>query len=146
MKHTLNTIFKNTALVAEPKESLGARILAAIAHELEHRMRREQRAAYTGMVFSAIIAAIVGLGYGGDLLRSDFWSLMSLAFSDAGVVAGYWDSFLYSLLETFPTMAVAAFMLPVFVFLISLGVYSRFRQDADRRSRYSSTGHLASVT
>ncbi len=143
--NTLNTIFKHIAPSVLPAPGLAERILAAIASELDRRVRRERRAAYAGMALSAAVASAAGAGYGGELAQSDFWSIVSLAFSDASALAGYWDSFLYSLIETFPAAAVAAFVLPVFVFLISLGMYSRFRQDADRQSRYPGVGHHASA-
>jgi hypothetical protein len=144
--NTLKTIFKRITPSAEPGPGLAERILAAIALELDRRIRRERRAAYAGMALSAAVASAAGAGYGGELIRSDFWSIVSLVFSDAAAMAGYWDSFFYSLLETFPATAIAAFMLPVFVFLVSLGMYSKFRQDADRRSRYADAGHLVSAT
>jgi hypothetical protein len=145
MPGSLNTIFKRIAPPIEPAASLKDRILAAIALEFDRRVRRERRAASIGMALSAIVASVAGAGYGGELIRSDFWSIISLIFSDASSLVGYWDSFLYSLLETFPAAAAAAFVLPVFVFLVSLGMYSRFRQDADRRSRYAGIGHHAST-
>lgn len=133
MNESLNHIFKHTALVAEPGPGLGSRILAAIAREFDRRVERERRAAYIGMALSAAVASVAGAGYGGELVRSDFWSIVSLVFSDASSIASYWDSFIYSLAETFPAAAVAAFVLPVFVFLVSLGMYSKFRRDADMR-------------
>lgn len=142
---TLNDMFKRIAPVAVPGNGLKDRILAAIALELDRRLKRERSTAYAGMVLSAAVAAAAGFGYGTDIIRSDFWSIVSLAFSDASALAEYWDSFLYSLLETFPAAAAAAFVLPAFVFLVSLGMYSRFRRDADRQSRYLGIGHHASA-
>jgi hypothetical protein len=141
---TLRTLFHQIPS-QEASYGLKGRILAAIATELEKRVKLERRAAYTGMLFSVAIASIASFGYGSEFIQSDFWSLTSLVLSDTSVLTGYWSSVAYSLLETFPVGAAIAFVLPVFLFLISLGTYSRFQQDANRYSRYR-IGNGTSVT
>ncbi len=128
---TLHSIFKDIAVLEAPKRDLCERILAEIAVRREQRFVRERRVASFGMFLSTVLAAVVGAGYGGEIIRSDFWSLSSLLFSDFPALAASWKSFLFSLLETFPASALAAALFPIFIFLVSLGIYSK--ADAGRR-------------
>jgi len=76
-----------------------------------------------GFVFSALAAVWVGATFGSEILQSEFWKLISLAFSDLETVAGDWKDYLYSLLETFPAIYAAAIAAPIFTLLLSINGY-----------------------
>lgn len=122
---TLHSLFKNIDYSALPAQDLSGKIFSALATERFLLATRERRLASLGMLFSTLMASLVGIGYGRTLFQSDFWSLSALLFSDMATVLTSWDSFLWSLMETLPTETLALFMLPLFLFLISFGVYSK---------------------
>lgn len=51
--------------------------------------------------------------------------MLSLAFTDAGVVFSNWDNFFYSVMETLPVLALAAILLPIMIMLASASSYSK---------------------
>jgi len=55
-----------------------------------------------------------------ELSESGFLQFLSLAFSDFGIIAIYWQNFVMSLLETIPAMSFAILLVIIFVFLYSL--------------------------
>lgn len=128
---SLDSLFKNIQ-AAEPDKALETRILRAIMLERDARARRRLFAARAGLAgsFTAFVSA--GFAYGEALLESDFWNLLPLLFSDVTIIAQHWSSFLFSLLETFPAFALAAFLVPIFILLISL----RFSVPGTNGHRY----------
>lgn len=117
---------------SNPPEGLEALILKKIELEKEKQVRRKLFLSYFGLAGSlaAIMYAIVV--FGSELLKSEFWSMVSLIFSDAFIVAGNWQGYTYSLLETFPVMHLIAILIPVFGLLWFFGFYLSLKN----KSRY----------
>ncbi|MCX6785063.1 MAG: hypothetical protein NTV81_04005 [Candidatus Komeilibacteria bacterium] len=52
--------------------------------------------------------------------ESGFSQFLSLIFSDAGVLAAYWENLAFSLLESLPIASILTLLTVVFIFFISL--------------------------
>lgn len=116
MTQKLSHIFKEMSEINPPQE-LGNLILQKISLEKNRRIRRNLFVSYTGLIISSIAIFPAILKFGVAFFRSEFWSILSLAFSDFMIVAGSWKSFLYSLGETLPIMYVVAMLIPIFAAL-----------------------------
>jgi len=125
MESSINKLFKNLK-DAEPRDLLSKRILSAVARERRARTRQKLMLSYSGMAVSLVALAYAIPVFGNTLVKSDFWSVVSLAYSDAGILWGHWNSFLYSLLETFPVIDVIALLIPVFTLCLSLAAFAKF--------------------
>lgn len=133
MKHTIHSIFQALP-IPDISIALKDRILHAIVEEQSMRAQRERAWLLVGFLASAgFLVGAVGW-YGSALVRSDFWSIVSLLFSDADVVLAYSGHFLYSLLETFPVIPVIAFLIPTLVLLLLGQEYVKFRGSFKRLS------------
>lgn len=89
--------------------------------------KAERRRAISGVVgfgilaLSAIIAFIPSWReLQTELIQSGFTQFISLLFTDFGSVAAYWKEFSFSLLESLPTLGLAAVFASAFAFLFSL--------------------------
>ncbi len=71
--------------------------------------------------FLAILAVLPTLGE--YLIKSDFWSLISLAFSDLAIVTQNWKEFGFSLMENFPALPLAFILVPICTLMFSVGSY-----------------------
>jgi hypothetical protein len=73
----------------------------------------------------ASLAASIGtiLIFGKTILQSEFWSMVSLVFSDWQIVVINFYDFAYSLLETLPVLAIAIILVPLFTLFLSADVY-----------------------
>jgi len=123
MDKKLSQIFKNIKELELPK-NLESLILQKIEIKNRRKMRMELIFSHIGIFGSVLAIIYVGFIFGGSFLKSEFWSISSLAFSDAMVVVSNWKDFLYSLLETFPFMHVVAMLIPIFTMLWSLSFYA----------------------
>ncbi|MDZ4385572.1 MAG: hypothetical protein U0944_04110, partial [Candidatus Moranbacteria bacterium] len=116
----------------EPTQGLESRIFQAVAMEEYRAVRRKLLVSRLGLgVSMAVFLAAVSV-FGNAILQSEFWNLVSLVFSDMWVVAQNWNEFAYSLMETFPTVSVAAILAPVMILLFSFSVYL----EANHKHKY----------
>ena len=122
MEQRLKKAFKNISEV-NPRPNLERIILRKIELAKKRQLRYKLILTYAGLIGSVAAAIYAGLTYGGSFLQSDFWNLVSLAFSDISTVAQHWQAFLMSLLETFPVMSAIAILVPIVILLLSLGMY-----------------------
>lgn len=120
---TLKSFFQDMEVVT-PKEGLEKEIFQAVLAVRDRRLKQRLQVASLGIAFSLGTLLYAGFALGKTLLESDFWSIVALIFSDVTVAAQYWNDFLFSLLETFPTLSVVAVLLPVFIFLLFLDMYA----------------------
>lgn len=128
MNSKLSKIFKEMSQV-EPKKGLEGSILQKIDFERGRQIKKKLVFSYFGFTFS-FSAGICALAYfGSSFLKSEFWSILSLAFSDFMIVAGSWREYLYSLGETFPIMSVVAILVPIFGFLLSANLYFSLKRN-----------------
>jgi len=107
----------------DPPMSLCGFIFARIKKEKTRKAKRQLVFSYFGFAGSLILAAYVGTNFGQAFLQSEFWTMLSLVFSDLTIVVKNWNGFSYSLLETFPIMYTTALLLPVFLLLLSANFY-----------------------
>jgi hypothetical protein len=128
MSEDLKNLFKNIKELS-PKEELKLRILKAINAQEKKSLRSKLMFTYAGFTSSLILLLYAVFSFGQAFLKSEFWSLLSLLLSDAGTVMKYGGDFLFSLLETFPVMLAVMFLVPIFVFFISLSSYFRLHNS-----------------
>lgn len=141
--NTMNTHQKifQSVVYAEPSSGLEERILLAI-EEADHLARRKKLLwSQMGLVFSSVAAVLAVIFYGQEFFASSFWSMVSLAFSDAQVVALYWSEFSLSLIETFPLQAVMFMIVPSFALLLFLNMY--FSIPREHHFHYNNRTHFA---
>ena len=117
----------------DPPISLCGLIFARIGKEKARKAKRQLAFSYAGFALSATLATYVGINFGQAFWQSEFWTMLSLIFSDVTIVARNWDRFFYSLLETFPIMHAIAMLLPIFILLISANFYANNRFSLIRK-------------
>ncbi|MDO8240486.1 MAG: hypothetical protein Q7T51_00670 [Candidatus Moranbacteria bacterium] len=122
MNRNLHTIFANLPEVG-PDSKLSGRIFQAVEAEKDRVIRKKLLISRLGLGTSMAVFSMAVFAFGQEILQSEFWSMVSLAFSDMMVVAQNWQDFTASLLETFPTVSVVAILAPVMMLLFSFSVY-----------------------
>lgn len=120
--YMLHSFFKDREEVL-PHAGLEKKILQAVLAVKNQEMKRRLMVSYAGIVASLGVFFYTSLTFGKTFLESDFWSIVSLLFSDLTVAVSYSNDFLLSLLETFPAFSVAAVLFPIFIFFIFLNMY-----------------------
>ena len=122
MNISLKNLFSEVAY-EQPASDLQERILLVIEQEADLISRKRIIWARLGLLFSGVSLVVAAFVYGHDFFTSNFWSMITLVFSDARVVASYWSEFLFSLLEMFPIKAVVFLLAPSFATLLFLDMY-----------------------
>lgn len=135
MSEKLSQLFKDTQDL-EPAAGLEAFILSKIEVLAARQARRNLIFSYAGLFGSigAIFYAVAVFGSG--IIESEFFNLVSLAFSDLGVVLANRKDFAYSLLETFPVVYAAIIIIPIFTLLMSFNIYLN---NHNHNKHYSNT-------
>lgn len=121
MKQTLHQAFQ-CIKEQNPPLYLESVILQKIELEKNKQMKRKLILSYAGFIFSLSALLYIGIYSGSSFLKSDFWNLLSLFFSDVTVVGQHWKDFIFSLLENFPFMHAIAILIPIFTLLMSLNL------------------------
>lgn len=123
----------------DPPARLAVFVLARIEREKLRRIKQNLILSYVGFVSSAIMAVYALVAFGHSFIQSEFWSMLSLAFSDITVVAQNRNEFGLSLMETFPIMHVFIILVPLLILLVSANAYlsNRFSYK-HRRLAYQS--------
>lgn len=119
----LHNLFKNIQEI-NPTQRLEVLILKKIEITKQKQIQQRVISAYVYMFGSVMLLIYSGIVFGKEILQSDFWSVASLFFSDLSVVLSNWQTFAYSLLETFPIVGVISISIPIFILLWSLALYS----------------------
>ena len=117
----LEKIFNNIQDLS-PASKLGALVLQRIARETEKQIKRKLIYSYFEIIGSTLLFIYSASVFGQEILRSEFWSVASLFFSDMGTVLVNWQDFAYSLMESFPIFSTVAILAPVIILLYLLGV------------------------
>jgi|GEM_PF-1074982 len=135
----LSRILKQISQV--PTDSLRSKILARIELEREERDAWKARFALIGIVFSGSLLLIALLSAGASLLQSEFWTILSLLFSDMSIITASFQDFVYSLIETLPILPIISLLLPLFLLTISLSFWSTHSRKENtktfRSARYA---------
>jgi hypothetical protein len=135
MNHKLNQLFKNIKDL-EPSYGLEVFILAKTEAMASKQAKRKLILSYFGILGSALAAFYLVLIFGEGIAKSEFFSLMSLAFSDLSIVLINWKDFAYSLLETFPVIYTAIIIAPIFTLFLSI---SSYLNNHNHNKHYSAT-------
>jgi hypothetical protein len=134
MNAKLSQVFKHISQI-EPSLELKGLILRRLKRERSRLTSRKLAFVYSGLAASVAAFFYAFAIFGSAILRSDFWNLLSLIFSDAGVVVSHWNDFLLSLLENLPVLNIMAILIPVFAMLILLNLYSKYSK-LNNQSRF----------
>lgn len=124
----LNQAFSSIKSIEPPAKLEGA-ILCEIKKLQTRKMRQKLILSEIGLIGSILAVFYTLFAFGTALLRSEFWSMVSLAFTDAGIILSHWQDFLYSAMETFPVLTLAAILLPIFALLMSASSYLKLSDD-----------------
>ena len=135
MSKKIHQLFKNISEM-NPPEKLSDSILSKI-EKIKKRIFWTKIAFSTfGAFVSAGVAVYFLIIFKESILFSEFWSILSLAFSDASIVAIHYQEFLFSLLETLPAMAFAIILIPIFTLLLSIYFISEIYNNKFNQSKY----------
>lgn len=123
---TLRTLFKDIDAPRQ-REALLGEIFITIESLKNSQLKRRAQISYVGLLFSGVSIVYAGFVYGGAFVGSEFWSVLSLFFSDVSIVANYWNEFSLLLLETIPIIPILLLLIPTFTFLLFLSMYYKTR-------------------
>ena len=107
---------------------------AGLFEKIMHRIREEQQlltikrrlAVFSvSLIVSASAFIPVLKMVQKELYESGFLQFLSLAFSDFGIIATYWQNFTMSLLETIPAISLTILLITILIFLESLKFLAR---------------------
>ncbi|MBP9727880.1 MAG: hypothetical protein KBD27_00720 [Candidatus Moranbacteria bacterium] len=130
----------------EPSQLLRASILTKIGL-LQSRKERHQKWFSLGMLSLSILLFSLGVyQYGQTLLQSDFLRLLSLLFSDLGVLIGSFQYFSYSLLETLPIVPLLVLLVPVVFFFWSMSLFLALSEKRGQPLFSGGSGAVGSIT
>jgi hypothetical protein len=129
----ISKIFKEMKQV-EPKRELESLILQKIGLEREKQAKRKLFLSYAGITSSAFATFFMAVALWDSFFQSEFWSMLSLIFSDLMIVAENWKTYSYSLAETFPVFDIVAILIPIFGLLAFLNLLMSIknRRHADK--------------
>lgn len=122
MSQKLFRAFKDIKEI-EPSSELADLVLAEIGLLREKQTKRKLVLSYFSLAGSLGAFVLAVFEYGGAFLQSEFWSLLKLLSTDAGIALENWNDFSFSLLETFPTVSVIIILIPIFALLLSVSAY-----------------------
>ncbi|RJQ31849.1 MAG: hypothetical protein C4562_05260 [Actinobacteria bacterium] len=126
MREKIGQAFKNLSEL-EPNPQLKNVILNSIQLEKAKQVRRKLVLVYLGMAGSVSAVVLAWSAYGNALVKSDFFNMLSLIFSDISVVLEHWQEFVLSLFETFPVFNIISMLLPLAVLFWCLSFYFDLR-------------------
>jgi hypothetical protein len=135
MSNKLKKFISGSSRLEVPAD-LKERILSEIRSLSERQLRMRIRLAYAGIFLSLIMAFSSIFNASRGFIKSDFWQVLSLLFTDLSVIARNWQEFLFSLEETFPLGLVLMVLIPVFTLLISLVYYFDNSQHNNVKNRH----------
>jgi hypothetical protein len=112
----------------EPPKHLKMAVFARLEREKQKQIMRRKMALLGGFFVAGAGLLVAGAFFIKEIMVSDFWSIFSLSFTDAGTLLAYWQEFALSLLETFPAESFAYLLAPVFVLLVLAKEYGERQQ------------------
>lgn len=122
MQKKIRQLFGQISEIDPPKD-LADFVFSRIEKEKVRIAKRQLILSYFGFASSIILAIYVGITFGQTFLQAEFWTMLSLVFSDLAIVWSNLDIFALSLLETFPVVHAILFLAPIFLMLISISTY-----------------------
>ena len=132
LAHIIKTVAAPT-----PQAGFEERIFLALEKTQVKELRMKLAFIWSGlMVSGGVLAGSIYL-WKDAVLESPFWSLVSLVFSDAGVVWAHASEFTFSLLETLPVMPLMAIFAGLAAFNLFLGLLGSFRASHRQTGLFS---------
>lgn len=113
--------------IIEPPMHLKAAVFGRIERVKEKRLKARILLLDMGLGGSFLASFWAIITFGDAFLQSEFWSIVSLIFSDFVVVAGSWKEYLFSLGETLPIMNIFAIGIPIFGMLMFFNLLLFFK-------------------
>lgn len=135
MKPSLSSLFQSLPETDLPS-GLSGRIFFEIARIRGGEVRRAILFARLSIVISGTVTFIAFLYAGSTILGSDFARLFWLVISDTLILTAYgWELFWF-FLETLPAVPFVLLLVPLFFFLLSLGMYATAFKEYQRFSKF----------
>lgn len=116
MGKEIKKLFKQ--IVEAPSEILAERIMQAIEAEKAKKFRQKLFLVRLAFLLSFLLMVYFVFHLGSIIVKSEFWTLFSLIFSDGKILAEYWNEYLFSLLETFPAIQLVFLLVPMYLLLV----------------------------
>lgn len=114
-----NDLFRHLDQV-EPSPQLYNLIFARINSE-QRRIARTKLVFFGFGIFSSVIAFVPVFQYTAqEFSQSGFYQLVTLLFSDSGVVVFMWREFLLSLAESMPVLGIGMLLFVILIFMGSV--------------------------
>ncbi|MBP6889102.1 MAG: hypothetical protein KBC83_01890 [Candidatus Moranbacteria bacterium] len=129
MKSSLSSLLKS---LPEPELPAGfsERIFSEITQLQERKMRRAILFSWVRIGISGLVSLLAIFFAGSTILGSEFAQLFSLIVSDTLVLTTYGRELFWLFLETFPTVPFALLFVPLFFFLLSLGMHATVKNHS----------------
>ncbi len=127
----LSQIFKNMHEI-KPSIGLNDLIMQKISLERGKQIKRKIFLSYAGITGSALATFFVAASLWDSFFQSEFWSMLSLVFSDLMIVMENWKTYAYSLAETFPVANAVAILIPIFGLLAFLSFFLSLKNKNSR--------------
>lgn len=131
---TIQFLFKELKREA-PNSALQGRILAAVTAAEQEQILVYRRVSLAGITLSVGALLLGGFQYGTTLFESDFWTLMTLLFSDIDVIMYSLGDFGYSLLENLPLMPLLILFASLTLFFWSMSFLLSLPERGERLAR-----------
>lgn len=126
MDNDFKNLFSRLDRVKPPIGLLPA-VRSRLQQEQRAWIRHKRRAgifSVLGIFLSLAVLVFAVASLEASLSDSGFWTFLSLLFSDFAVVAAYWQSFVWSLVESLPLLTLAVFFGAAFILAESIRVLS----------------------
>ena len=122
-----NKLLTNILPLVEPPVRLKEAVFRRIEGIKERRLKVKIILTDMGLGGSFLASFWAILTFGDAFLKSEFWSIASLIFSDFMLVAGSWKEYLFSLGETLPITDIVVIVIPVFGMLMFWNLFLFFK-------------------
>ena len=135
MEPSLSSVFKSLP-EAEMPTGLSRRIFSEIDRIREREIRQAIFISRTRVVVSGAMSLVAFFFAGSMVLGSEFAQLFSLVVSDVLALTAYGWEFFWFFLETFPAIPFILLLVPLFLFLLSLGMHAAVLRNYSKFSRF----------
>lgn len=113
-------------LEIEPPAHLKEAIFRRIELERRKKALRHKIFYFCGFFVSGGGFLLAGIFFVREIRASEFWSILSLIFTDAKILTAYWREYALSLMETFPFEATIFVLAPVLILLVLMKKYVEY--------------------
>ncbi len=111
----------------EHTEELVERIIARIRREEERSIRL--RSVGGSVAWTVLFLGCIGISrifFMNELVRSDFFEIVSTVFANGALFSAYWQESMFAILESIPVMSAMSIFASFIVFLWSVRSYRYF--------------------